>query len=101
MIREFAYGVSNRHHFQSSSDTHKWQFLSRDVYTSLYAYDEKVKEYYAKNKTLSGYDGDIYMPSEFLLDVDGNDVLIAKQKTAKLLSILKSKKVPYNIYFSG
>jgi len=101
MIREFAYGVSNRHHFQSSSDTHKWQFLSRDVYTSLYAYDEKVKEYYAKNKTLSGYDGDIYMPSEFILDVDGKDVKTAQQGTQALIMLLNDLFIPYNIYFSG
>ena len=101
MIREFAFGFSNRHHFMDSNQSGKWEYLSKDTFSSLFAYDEDVKTYFEQNKTLSGYDGPIYMPSEFLLDVDGNNVLIAKQKTLGLLSILKKKDIPYNIYFSG
>tara|TARA_Y100001938_G_C8066106_1_gene420272 strand:- start:100 stop:1815 length:1716 start_codon:yes stop_codon:yes gene_type:complete len=84
-----------------SNQSGKWEYLSKDTFSSLFAYDEDVKTYFEQNKTLSGYDGPIYMPSEFLLDVDGNNVLIAKQKTLGLLSILKKKDIPYNIYFSG
>ena len=101
MIREFAFGFSNRHHFMDSNQSGKWEYLSKDTFVSLFAYDEDVKKYFEDNKTLSGYNGIIYMPSEFLLDVDGNDVLIAKQKTVGLLSVLKNKNIPYNIYFSG
>ncbi len=101
MIREFAFGFSNRHHFMDSNKSEKWEYLSKDTFVSLFAYDTDVIEYYEENRTLSGYDGQIYMPSEFLLDVDGNDVLTAKYKTGKLLKILREKDVPYNIYFSG
>ena len=101
MIREFAFGFSNRHHFMDSNQSGKWEYLSKDTFISLFSYDKDVEVYYEENKTLSGYDGIIYMPSEFLLDVDGNDVPTAKSKTLKLLSILKNKNVPYNIYFSG
>ena len=101
MIREFAFGFSNRHHFMDSNKSNKWEYLSKDTFVSLFAYDTDVIEYYEENRTLSGYDGPIYMPSEFLLDVDGNDVLTAKAKTSKLLEILMHKGVPYNIYFSG
>ena len=101
MIREFAFGFSNRHHFMDSNQSGKWEYLAKDTFVSLFSYDTDVMEYVEENKTLSGYDGLIYMPSEFLLDVDGNDVPTAKSKTLKLLSILKNKNVPYNIYFSG
>ena len=101
MIREFAFGFSNRHHFMDSNQSGKWEYLSKDTFSSLFAYDEDVKTYFEENKTLSGYDGVIYMPSEFLLDIDGTNILIAKQKTFGLLAILKKKNVPYNIYFSG
>tara|TARA_R100001594_G_scaffold55677_2_gene89303 strand:+ start:596 stop:2311 length:1716 start_codon:yes stop_codon:yes gene_type:complete len=84
-----------------SNKSEKWEYLSKDTFVSLFAYDTDVIEYYEENRTLSGYDGQIYMPSEFLLDVDGNDVLTAKYKTGKLLKILREKDVPYNIYFSG
>ena len=101
MIREFAFGISNRHFFQDSQEIYKWQFISKDTYISLYAYDETVIKYYSMNKTISGYDGPIYMPGEFLLDVDGSTVDIAQKKTIGLIGLLRDLFVPYNIYFSG
>ena len=100
MIREFAFGISNRHFFQDSQEIYKWQFISKDTYISLYAYDETVIKYYSMNKTISGYDGPIYMPGEFLLDVDGSTVDIAQKKTIGLIGLLRDLFVPYNIYFS-
>ena len=71
MIKEFAFSISNRHHFQDANAISDWQNIDEDTYCSLYNYDDYVKEFYGKNKSLSGYDGLIYMPNEFLLDVDG------------------------------
>ena len=101
MIREFAFGYSDRHHFHDSNQASKWEYVSKDTFISLFAYDDDVKEYVKENQTFSGYDGVIYMPGEYLLDVDGVDVLTAKAKTTKLISLLKEKQVPHNIYFSG
>ena len=39
---------------------------------SLYDYDEYVAEYFAKHQKLAGFDGLVYIPDEFILDVDGN-----------------------------
>ena len=101
MIKEFAFGVSNRHHFQDSTKAVDWMGLDRDTYTSLYDYDEYVIEYYAKHQSLSGFDGLIYMPDEFILDVDGSTVSKAQDCTRALLILLDDLMIPYNVYFSG
>ncbi len=101
MIKEFAFGTSNRHHFQDANSIGNWQGIDNDTFCSLYDYDDYVKEYYAKNNSLSGYDGLIYMPDEFLLDVDGSDELQARDKLGDLLILLKGLKVPTKVYFSG
>ena len=101
MIREFAFGLSNRHHFFDTRESVKWENVAKDTFMSLYGYDDNVVKYYEEKKTLSGYDGVIYMPKEFLLDVDGPDTKDAQEKTIELLKILKDLKVPYNLYFSG
>lgn len=79
MIREFAYGFSRRHHFQPSNKMQDWMYIAKDVFISLYAYDKDVIEYVQKHKRLSGYNGAIYMPKEYLLDVDGDSVDIAQK----------------------
>ena len=101
IIKEFALGVSNRHNFQSVDKISEWMGTDSDTYMSLYNYDEYVVEFYAKNKSLSGYDGLIYMPDEFILDVDGESPWEAAQKALKLLERLEDLKVPYELYFSG
>ena len=101
MIKEFAFGVSNRHHFQESDKMSDWMGLERDTFVSLYDYDKTVIEYYAKHKSLAGFDGPIYMPEEFILDVDGDSIDNAKEKTIGLLILLNDLDVPYRTYFSG
>ena len=101
MIKEFAFGLSNRHHFQEVEKMGDWTGLDKDTFTSLYDYDEYVIEFYAKNKTLSGFDGLIYIPDEYILDVDGPETEKAIQRTIGLLILLKDINVPYNLYFSG
>ena len=101
MIREFAFGLSNRHHFFPSNNSVKWENVAKDTFLSLYGYDESVIEFFEAKKTLSGYDGDIYMPKEFILDVDGVEIEEAQEKTTTLVNILEQLKVPCNIYFSG
>ena len=101
MIREVAFGVTNRHNFQREEELIELQGMDSDTFMSLYNYDESVLEYYGQNKTISGYDGLIYMPHEFILDVDGESVWEASQKTAALLIRLDELFVPYHIYFSG
>ena len=101
MIREFAFGLSNRHHFFESNQAIKWEFTAKDTFLSLYEYDEDVKEYFETEKTLAGYTGKIYLPKEFILDVDGTSIKEARDKTLMLMKLLDMIKVPYNIYFSG
>ena len=101
MIREVAFGVTNRHNFQREEELIDLQGMDSDTFMSLYNYDESVLEYYGQNNTISGYDGLIYMPHEFILDVDGESVWEASQKTAALLVRLDELFVPYYIYFSG
>ena len=64
MIKEFAFSIANRHHFQDASKACDWMGLDTDTFVSLYDYDDYVIEFYSRNKTLSGYDGPIYMPDE-------------------------------------
>ena len=102
MIREFAFGLANRHHFMDSSDISKWMNVAKDTFHSLWEYDEDVKEYVKKKKSLSGYNGKIYMPDEYLLDIDGNNPEKARQKTIALTQLLEDLGVDaFNIYFSG
>jgi hypothetical protein len=102
MIKEFAFGLSNRHHFMSSDDAGKWQNIAKDTFHSLWEYDNDVVEYVKKKNSLSGYDGNIYMPDEYLLDIDGNNPERARQKTMALVKILDDMGVyRCNVYFSG
>ena len=101
MIREFAFGLSNRHHFFPTDNSVKWENVAKDTFLSLYGYDEEVTEFFNEKKTLSGFDGPIYMPKEFILDVDGVEVGEAQDKAIKLISLLNNLNVPSNIYFSG
>ena len=101
MIREFAFGFANRHYFQESNQANKWENVAKDTFISLYAYDTDVELYFEENKTLAGYDGLIYMPNEFLLDVDGKNIEDAQKKASTLVSILNKKGAKCNIYFSG
>ena len=101
MIREFAFGLSNRHHFFPSDNSVKWENVAKDTFLSLYGYDEEVIEYFNEKKTLSGYNGVIYLPREFMLDVDGSEIEEAQEKTIKLISMLNNIGVPSNVYFSG
>ena len=101
MIREFAFGLSNRHHFFPSDNSVKWENVAKDTFLSLYGYDESVIEYFNEKKTLSGYSGIIYLPREFVLDIDGSEVEEAQEKTISLISMLNNLGVPTNVYFSG
>ena len=101
MIREFAFGLSNRHHFFPSNNSVKWENVAKDTFFSLYGYDESVIQFFEEKKTLSGFDGEIYMPKEFILDIDGVEIGEAQDKTIKLVNILEQLNVPCNIYFSG
>jgi len=101
MIKEFAFGISNRHHFQDADAISNWYGIDNDTFVSLYDYDEYVKTYFTEHKSLSGFDGLIYMPDEFILDIDGSDVLEARSKAYKLLMLLGDMKIPTKTYFSG
>jgi KaiC/GvpD/RAD55 family RecA-like ATPase len=103
MIKEVAFGLDTRHYFEESNAVFKFCGSTTPVYTSLYNYDENVREYVRKNKTLSGYDGNIYMPDEFVLDVDvqKKNTEFARQETIALILLLEDMDVPYRVYFSG
>lgn len=104
MYREFAYGVYNRHFFDKSEALEAWEGKQVDVYVSLFEYDENVLKFYAENQSLRNYNGTIYLPDEFILDVDaGKDgTEYARQKTIALTMQLQERfRVPYSLYFSG
>lgn len=101
MIKEFAFGLSNRCHFQEASKASEWMGLDRDTFISLYDYDEDVQKYVQKKGKLAGYTGLIYMPDEFILDVDGTNTLNARDKLLGLYVILEDMNLAYNTYFSG
>ena len=89
MIKEMAFGVSDRCHMVEASRVSEWHYLPRDTFTSLYDYDEYVKEYVQKHKSIAGFDGLIYIPDEFILDVDGANTEQARQATIGLIILLK------------
>jgi len=101
MIKEFAFGLSNRHHFGDVHDVEKWVGMAQDTFMSLWDYDGHVIDYVKEKKTLASYDGMLYMPDEFLLDVDGENPDKAKQKAIGLTILLDDLCIPYQIYFSG
>ena len=101
MIKEMAFSISNRGHFVDGSQVPTWYGTNKDTFMSLYDYDDYVKEFVKRTGKLSGFDGKIYLPSEFLLDVDGDTVDIARQQTIGLTILLNDLDIPYNAYFSG
>jgi hypothetical protein len=101
MIREFAFGLGRRHYFEDASNVVNWMELHSDTYMSLYEYDDDVKDYFAKNQKLAGYDGSIYIPEEFILDVDGGNPDDAQKKAIGLKILLGDLDVPFKVFFSG
>ena len=101
MIREFAFGLGRRHYFEDASNIVNWMELHNDTYMSLYEYDDDVKDYFAKNQKLAGYDGNIYIPEEFILDVDGGNPDDAQKKAIGLKILLGDLDVPFKAFFSG
>ena len=101
MIKEYAFGLANRHHFGDVSDVEKYAGMAQDTFMSLWDYDAHVVDYVKEKGGLSGYDGILYMPDEFILDIDGANPKQAKDKTIALLIELDDLCIPYRIYFSG
>ena len=75
--------------------------IDSDTFMSLYDYDDHVKDYFAKKKSLAGFNGLVYIPEEYILDVDGSNFEDAITKCRGLIDLLKEKKVPCKVYFSG
>jgi len=75
--------------------------MDNDTYMSLYEYNTDVKTYFGKHQKLAGYDGKIYIPEEFILDVDGANPEDAQSKTRGLIILLSDLNIPYKIFFSG
>jgi len=101
MIKEFALGLNKRHYFQSADNIDQWQGFKRDTFMSLYDYDDYVKDFFGKHNSLSGYDGLLYMPDEFILDVDAVSSEAARQKTIGLILHLDDIDIPSRLFFSG
>ena len=104
MIKEFAFGLSQRHYFQDAGNVCDWMNIDKDTYMSLYDFDDSIKEYFSKTESLSGFDGLVYMPDEFILDVDGtdsNDLDGARKKAIGLSIVLDDLQIPFRLYFSG
>ena len=75
--------------------------MAQDTFMSLYDYDEHVIDYVKSKQSLSGYDGIMYIPDEFILDVDGSNPENALEKLQGLLLLLEDLDVTNQIYFSG
>ena len=101
MIKEYAFGINKRHHFHDANKYGEFMGLHHDTYCSLYDYDKSVVEYYSQNKSLSGFDGLIYIPEEFILDVDGPEFDKAIERSQKLSILLDQLECTYSLYFSG
>jgi len=102
MIKEFAIGsVSNRHHFKKTTEIESFFNVSQNMFHSLYDYDEYIIDYVRENKKMSGYDGILYMPDEFILDIDGATPEEAQQLTIGLAYLLNDLYIPFQTYFSG
>lgn len=101
MIKEYAFGLSNRHHFGDVHDMENYAGMAQDTFMSLWDYDKHVIDFVKKKETLSGYDGILYMPDEFILDVDGKNPENAQDKAIGLSIMLDDMCIPYRIYFSG
>ena len=101
MIKEYAFGLANRHHFGDVSDVEKYAGMAQDTFMSLWDYDAHVVDYVKEKGSLSAYDGMLYMPDEFILDVDGANPKQAKDKTIALTIELDDLCIPFRIYFSG
>ena len=63
--------------------------------------EHETIDYVKQKGTLASYDGMLYMPDEFILDVDGTNPDNARQKTIGLGILLDDLCVPYQAYFSG
>tara|TARA_R110000824_G_scaffold213650_2_gene399873 strand:- start:3234 stop:4967 length:1734 start_codon:yes stop_codon:yes gene_type:complete len=101
MIKEYAFGLANRHHFGDVADIESWSGMAQDTFMSLWDYDSHVVDYVKDKNTLSSYDGILYMPDEFILDVDGQNPENARQKAIGLVILLDDLCIPYQPYFSG
>lgn len=101
MLREIAIGFTNRHHFVNSDQLSNWMNMPEDVFTSLFEYDEYIKKFFEQNKKLTSFDGTLYIPDEFILDVDGDTFETAHTKCHGLIELLNDLIVDHNIYFSG
>ena len=101
MIKEFALGLANRHYFRDAADVSEFMNMDSDTFMSLYEYDDEIKSHFSKTKKLSGYSGNIYMPDEFILDVDGAAIEAAINKTKGLIILLNDLDIPFKLFFSG
>ena len=52
MIKEFAFGIHNRHHFSNVNKMETYMNMAQDTFMSLYDYDEHVIDYVKKKRTL-------------------------------------------------
>ena len=101
MIKEFALGLNKRHYFQTADNVDQWQGLDQDTFMSLYDYDDYIKDFFGKHNSLSGYDGLLYMPDWFILDVDAVNSETARQKAIGLIMHLDDIDIPSQVYYSG
>ena len=102
LVKEIALGITNRHHFCPIVDLSKFYGISNNTFMSLWDYeDNEIKAHVKSKRSIAGYKGKIYMPDEFILDIDGANINNAKNMLLGLLNVLDELFVPYNLYFSG
>ena len=97
--------ASHRNNVQSETSFDLKELEGKvDVYDSLYRFPAEFKEHFEVNKTVSGYDGEVW--SDYLVfDIDNEKLEEALKDTRKLVYRLCSDfyipAVDIDVYFSG
>ena len=98
--------ITNRNRIVKTSDLHSVLMKSslRDCYRSYYRHPEAFREYVRKNKTVSGWDGEVY--TDFLwMDIDYTDLDEALEKVKRIIGRLEVvfdiPRSTLRLYFSG
>ena len=99
--REVSFGLYNRFNYMDENLVDRYQGSAQDMFVSLWLYDDYCHLYFKRTRTNAGYDGKLYFPERFILDVDGETPEKAQIKTKGLTIILDEAGVPSQPYFSG
>ncbi len=101
MYSELAVGLSNRFNYIPIDELDNYYRIAHDVFVSLWHYDDYILKYYKITKTNAGFDGKLYFPDNFILDIDGKTPTDAQNKTIGLITQLNDMGISTQPFFSG